>query len=165
MLSNNEKILVEAEVTSVKPNGCAIANVLRTATAGSGSSAHREPTVTVLAKCEKKVGVKFSATSYPTTKDRMIHLPFSLWVWRISFSSSSRTWRRRQAAWVFPSALRQVMSANTEFLGYSFSVLVRRHAHTSFCFSPDPDAGTSDQSALFWSPRQCSLSTSICFCF
>ena len=59
MPSSNEKIRVDAQVTGVRPNGWAIAQVLRTATAGSGTSARRGQTIAVQAKYGKKVGDQF----------------------------------------------------------------------------------------------------------
>lgn len=59
MSSSHEKIRVDAEVTNVKPNGWATGKVLRTATAGSGSSARCGQTIAVHTKYEKKVGDQF----------------------------------------------------------------------------------------------------------
>ena len=68
MPSSNEKIRVEAKVTSVKPNGWAIAEVVQTATAGSGSSARRGQTIAVQAKYEKNVGDQFKCDIVPNDK-------------------------------------------------------------------------------------------------
>jgi len=59
MPSSNEKIRVDAQVTSVNANGWAIAKVLRTATAGSGTRARCGQTIAVQEKYEKKVGDQF----------------------------------------------------------------------------------------------------------
>ena len=59
MPSSNEKIRVDAQVTGVRPNGWAIAKVLRTATAGSGTRARCGQTIAVQAKYEKNVGDQF----------------------------------------------------------------------------------------------------------
>lgn len=56
MPSGNEKIRVYAEVTSVKTNGWAIAEVLRTTHSGSGNSARPGQTIAVHAKYGKAVG-------------------------------------------------------------------------------------------------------------
>ena len=68
MPSSNEKIRVEAKVTSVKPNSWAIAEVVQTAKAGSGCSARRGQTIAVHAKYEKNVGDQFKCDIVPNDK-------------------------------------------------------------------------------------------------
>jgi hypothetical protein len=68
MPSSNETIRVDAQVTGVKPNGWAIAQVLRTATAGSGTSARRGQTIAVQARYGKKVGDQFKCDIVPNDR-------------------------------------------------------------------------------------------------
>lgn len=68
MPSSNEKIRVDAQVTGVKPNGWAIAQVLRTATAGSGTSTRPGQTIAVQAKYGKKVGDQFKCDIVPNDR-------------------------------------------------------------------------------------------------
>ena len=68
MPSSNEKIRVDAKVTGVRPNGWAIAQVLRAANAGSGRSARPGQTIAVQAKYGKKVGDQFKCDIVPNDR-------------------------------------------------------------------------------------------------
>ena len=68
MPSSNETIRVDAQVTGVRPNGWAIAKVLRATTAGSGTSARRGQTIAVQARYGKTVGDQFKCDIVPNDR-------------------------------------------------------------------------------------------------